>query len=142
MSITTYPCGCVYAGGSPFCLIHEKHLMTGTPEKHRASYLTVAQAYNLNVVCRPIALIGYGTFHVGSSLTRPDYHDVDLRCILPDEDYDRMFESDRGEPFLLFLNTAISEWIASRTGLPIDFQFQRATQANETFKGRRNGVGH
>lgn len=26
MSITTYPCGCVYAGGSPFCLIHERHL--------------------------------------------------------------------------------------------------------------------
>lgn len=24
--MTTYPCGCVYAGGSPFCVIHELHL--------------------------------------------------------------------------------------------------------------------
>jgi hypothetical protein len=43
---------------------------------------------------------------------------------------------------ILFLNTAISEWIAERTGLPIDFQFQKASEANEKFKGRRNGVGH
>jgi hypothetical protein len=112
-----------------------------SPDKHRVSYLTVSQAYNLNCACQPVASIGYGTFHVGSSLTRPDYHDVDLRCILPDDEYDRMFESDRGDQFLAFLNTAISEWIASRTGLPIDFQFQRATQANEKFMGRRNGVG-
>jgi hypothetical protein len=111
-------------------------------DKHRASYLTVNQAYNLNIACRPLALIGYGTFHVGSSLTKQDYHDVDLRCMLPDEQYDSMFGSDSGEAFLLFLNTAVSEWLAARSGLPIDFQFQRATEANETFKGRRNGVGH
>jgi len=109
--------------------------------KHRASYLTVPQQYALNVVCRPLARLGYGTFHVGSSLTRPDYRDVDLRCMLPDEEYDRMFDSDKGEPFLLLLNAAISEWLASRTGLPIDFQFQRASQANEAFTGQRNAVG-
>jgi hypothetical protein len=34
----------------------------------------------------------------------------------------------------------VSEWAAARTGLPIDFQFQRASEANE-FDGRRNGVG-
>src|SRR5258707_691931 len=110
--------------------------MSESSEKHRASYLTVSQSYNLNIVCRPVASIGYGTLHVGSSLTSPSYHDVDLSCILPDDEYDRMFESDRGESFLTFLNTAISEWIANRTGLPIDFQFQRATEANETFKGQ------
>ena len=117
--------------------------MTQPTEKHRASYLTVNQQYNLNIACRPLAMIGYGTFHVGSSLSKPDFHDVDLRCILPDDQYDAIFESDPGEAFLLFLNTAISEWVAARSGLPIDFQFQRATQANETFKGLgRNGVGH
>ena len=116
--------------------------MTQPPEKHRASYLTVSQAYALNVACSALRPFGYGTYHVGSSLTKPDYHDVDLRCMLADDEYDRMFDSDQGELRLLFLNTAISDWIAARTGLPIDFQFQRATNANETFKGIRNAVGH
>lgn len=109
--------------------------------KHRVSYLTVLQAYNLNCACRPLAAIGYGTFHVGSSLERPDYHDVDLRCILPDDEYDRtlVLFTHAG---ILFLNAAISEWLAARTSLPIDFQFQRATEANRDFTGRRNGVGH
>lgn len=26
--MTFYPCGCPHAGGSPFCLIHERNLMT------------------------------------------------------------------------------------------------------------------
>ena len=111
------------------------------PEKYRASYLTVSQAYDLNIACRPLARFGYGTFHVGSSLTKPDYHDVDLRCMMPDEEYDRLLTLFAYDG-ILFLNTAISEWVASRTGLPIDFQFQRATEANEKFTGRRSAVGH
>ena len=114
-------------------------------EKHRASYLTVLQQYNLNVACRPIHMLGYGTYHVGSSLTRPDYHDVDLRCILPDDEFDRLFgdfHPDRPNGLLHFLNAAVSEWIARRTQLPIDFQFQKASEANEKYKGPRNGVGH
>lgn len=110
-------------------------------EKHYASYLTVSQQYNLNIACRPVVMLGYGTFHVGSSLTRADYHDVDLRCMLPDEEFDRMFGGDGGDAFAKFLNVAISDWIAARSGLPIDFQFQRATDANKEFaECRRNGV--
>lgn len=112
--------------------------------KHRVSYLTVSQAFNLNVACRELATFGYGTFHVGSSLTRPDYHDVDLRCMLPDDEYDNMFSSDADQRRLKFLNTAISDWVSARTGLPIDFQFQRASDANAEFPmetHRRNGVG-
>ncbi len=108
------------------------------PIKHRASYLTVSQQYNLNVACRPLACLGYGTFHVGSSLTKPDYHDVDLRCIMADDEYDAMFGDEHK---LKFLNAAVSEWIQARTGLPIDFQFQRATEANAEFTGRRHAVG-
>ncbi len=110
-------------------------------EKHRASFLTVAQTYNLNIACQPLAALGYGTFHVGSSLERPDYHDVDLRCMLPDDEYGRMFGGPDSETKLLFLNTVISEWLRARTGLPIDFQFQHADKANEKYKGRRNAVG-
>lgn len=111
-------------------------------DKHRASYLTVSQQYDLNVACKALAPFGYGTFHVGSSLERSDYHDVDLRCILEDDEYGRLIGGRGSKERLEFLNTAISEWIAARTGLPIDFQFQQATDANEKFKGRRNAVGH
>ena len=54
-----------------------------------------------------------------------------------------MFPPDAGDHSsrLTFLNSAVSEWIAARTQLPIDFQFQRATQANAEFTGRRNLVG-
>lgn len=110
--------------------------------RRRATFLTVSQQYDLDVACRPLAvLFGYGVFHVGSSLERPDYRDVDLRCILADDEYDRMFADDKEGKRLKFLNVAISEWIQSRTNLPIDFQFQRAAQANAEFSGRRNGVG-
>lgn len=113
-----------------------------TTTVRRSSFLTVSQQYDLNVVCRPLAvLFGYGVFHVGSSLERADYRDVDLRCILSNDEYDRMFAGDKEGKRVKFLNVAISEWVQSRTGLPIDFQFQREAEANAEFTGRRNGVG-
>lgn len=112
-----------------------------TTKKHRVSYLTVSQQYDLNIACRPLAAFGHGTFHVGSSLAKPDYRDVDLRCMMPDDEYDRLLTLF-AHAGILFLNTAISEWVTARTGLPIDFQFQRSTQANEEFDGPRNAVGH
>jgi hypothetical protein len=114
------------------------------PEKHRASRLTISQQYALNVACKVLQPFGWGTYHVGSSLTRSDYHDVDLRCIMPDDEYARMFGDDeQAEARRLFLNAAVSEWLSKRTGLPIDFQFQTAGEANSTYAGgRRNAVGH
>lgn len=69
----------------------------------------------------------------------PNYRDVDLRCILDDVDYDAMITSNQAR--LGLLNTAMSEWLEARTGLPIDFQFQRQTEANAEFDGPRNFVG-
>jgi hypothetical protein len=111
--------------------------------KERCSYLSVTQNFNLEIACRSVEEafrdLGYGLFQVGSSLERANWRDVDLRCMLTDEDYDQ-FIGDRRRLYLL--NTAISEWLTARTGLPIDFQFQRATEANKEFGGRpRNAVG-
>jgi hypothetical protein len=106
----------------------------------RVNFLTVSQNYDLNIACRPLSFFGYGTFHVGSSITRSDYHDVDLRCILGDSEFDALFNS-QDDSKLKFLNVAVSEWVQARTGLPIDFQFQRMTEANEKFKGPRNSMG-
>ena len=53
---------------------------------------------------------------------------------------DQLFGGNKA--LLYFLNAAVSEWIGARTGLPIDFQIQRQTDANLEFKGRpRNAVG-
>jgi len=107
---------------------------------HRATYLTVQQQFNLEHACRLLsASFGMHTYHVGSSLERPDWRDVDLRCILDDADYDVLIGANKTK--LKFLNVAISEWLAARSGLPVDFQFQRQTEANAEFKGRRNAVG-
>lgn len=126
---------CNWSGPASACGLDE-------PEKHRASWLTVPQQFLLNAACRPLKDFGYGTYHVGSSLERDDYHDVDVRCILADDEFDGMFSREGGVNRLAFLNAAVSKWISDCTGLPIDFQFQRATEANEQFKGRRNALGH
>lgn len=89
---------------------------------------------------------GWHTFHVGSSLRSladgGPWRDVDVRCMLDDDEFDRVFPGAWPSPYgyptgprLALLNVAVSEWLRARTGLPIDFQFQRLTQANEMFPG-------
>jgi hypothetical protein len=39
-----------------------------------------------------------GVFLVGSCLVRPDYRDVDVRAMLADEQYDRLFPADSDAP--------------------------------------------
>lgn len=110
------------------------------PEKKRATQLSVPEMFRLNHACRVLsAAFGFHNYHVGSSLENPNYRDVDVRCILDDEDYDRLIGAN--EHRLGLLNAALSEWLQSRTNLPVDFQFQRMTNANQEFDGRRNFVG-
>lgn len=110
-----------------------------TAIRKRATYLSVTQAFNLDLACRPLWVAGFHVYLVGSCLHRQDYRDVDLRAIMPDEDYDAMFGASDMTPSLF--GVAISEWIASRTGLPIDFQFQQCTKANAEFDGERHAIG-
>lgn len=100
----------------------------------RASYLQVRQMYVLNLACQPIRDKFGGLYLVGSVLTRPDYRDVDIRCMLDDEVDFAIVHSG-------FMNAAISDWLAARTGLPVDFQFQWTEQANKEFSGMRNAIG-
>lgn len=72
-------------------------------------------------------------------MKRRDWHDVDVRCILDDDEFAQMFpgeepgKSFRQNPRLALLNAALSEWMQARTGLPVDFQFQQQTAANAEF---------
>lgn len=97
--------------------------------ENRATWIGVPDMYRLNVACRTVraACDGVGLMLVGSSLTRRDYRDVDLRMILWDEDFAARFPN---AGWLMLANAAMSDWLAKSTGLPIDFQFQSMTEAN------------
>lgn len=119
-----------------------KVTIDGEPaEKWRANWLPSPHFYNLNQAC---ALINRAfpegmCYLVGSSLKRRDYRDVDVRLMLPDAEYDRIFVAgDWTNPYWSLLCTSISLWLRQQTDLPIDFQIQRQTQANETH-GRSTG---
>ncbi len=106
----------------------------------RATHLHITKLHALEHECRRFtAAFGYNAYLVGSALERQDYRDVDLRLMLPDEEYDAFIGANNER--LTLLNDALSDWLAARTGLPVDFQFQRRTEANEEHDGRRNAVG-
>lgn len=106
----------------------------------RATYLNVPQMFALEHACRLLsAAYGFRTYLVGSVLQRPDFRDVDLRCILDDAEYDATIGTNKTR--LRLMNAALSEWIAARTSLNIDFQFQKQTEANAEFSGPRSFMG-
>jgi hypothetical protein len=104
------------------------------PRKWRANYVGSPAMYNLNQACLLInkALGDFGCYLVGSSIQRRDFRDVDVRFIMADEEYDRLFKNQDGwlNPLWSLMCTTFSMWLEKQTGLPIDFQIQRMTQAN------------
>lgn len=91
---------------------------------------------------------GQVPYLVGSALERRDFGDVDVRIILDDHLYDALFPApkyhpQRAQALWSMLCEAISVWGRQETGLPIDFQFQRMTEANaeEPGAGHRSALG-
>ena len=78
---------------------------------------------------------------VGSCMTRPDYRDVDVRMILADERFDRMFLRPIEDPMRHFIENAVTDHYVHATGLRIDFQIQRQTEANAKYPGVRQPLG-
>lgn len=111
----------------------------------RANYLPVPHVFNLNQACMVLSeAFGYGVYLVGSSLHKRDYRDVDVRAILPDEEYDRLFPGigiEQHHPLWSVMCASISLFLEKATGLPVDFQIQRQTEANEKYKGARHALG-
>lgn len=112
------------------------------------TYIHITKAYALNQACRSLVdAFGWSIFQVGSSLYRRDWFDIDVRCILNDDEFARMFPGEdsrqpwRENPRLALLNAAMSEWLQARTGLPVDFQFQQQTAANAEHQGLRSALG-
>jgi hypothetical protein len=112
--------------------------------KRRPHWLGQTNFYNLNSACRTVCsafAFGYGIFLVGSCLRTKDYRDVDVRAMIPDDKFNDLFPEYKPNNPGTYWNlvcTAISEWLQARTGLPIDFQIQRASDANREFPSKEN----
>lgn len=88
---------------------------------------------------------GHIPYQVGSSLTQKrGWRDVDVRLILPDDEYAHYF-NDPFKPVhdglrLMSWNLAWSVLGRYMTRSPIDFQIQQQTLANEEFNGVRSAL--
>lgn len=106
--------------------------------------LSPRQMFLLDQACHPInEALGerFGTYLVGTSAHRQQYRDVDVRTIMSDKKHDRLSKAI-GLEGIAFLGIAIGQYLASLTGLPIDYQIQRQTEANALHDGIRNPLGH
>lgn len=102
----------------------------------RANYLPLSKYHLLNEACMPVArAFDANPMLVGSCVTRPDYLDVDVRMIVPDDEFDAMFDGRDALWSLLCLT--VSEYLSAASGLPVDFQVQRMSYAAGE-KGRRD----
>ncbi len=110
----------------------------------RANYVAAPHFYNLNQACALInKALDSMCYLVGSSLVTKDYRDVDVRCIMADAAYDRLFRNEYGwtNPLWSLMCTTWSAWLSQQSGLPVDFQIQRQTRANAEHDGKRSALG-
>lgn len=108
--------------------------------KRKSCYLTTAQLADLELACVPIKdALGRPPYLVGSTHKRLEYRDVDVRSILPDEQFDALFGRQKFWGLWCLL---ISHYLSIETGLAVDYQVQRQTEANEKYGGEpRNPLG-
>ena len=127
-----------------------KKAATPAAKAKKASYIGAPAVFLLELACQHVnaAFRSYGCYVVGSSLERADWRDVDVRMIMSDEEFAKLFPdaslvtaSWEFDPRWLLMTTALSAHLSKASGLPIDFQFQPQTFANERHKGPRNAIG-
>jgi hypothetical protein len=88
---------------------------------------------------------GHIPYHVGSSLLeKAGWRDVDVRVMLPDDEYAalQLGDPDRTHDNPKWVSTVLA-WSAfgkALTGLPIDFQIQQLTHANAKNPGPRSAL--
>ncbi|MFE1451969.1 hypothetical protein [Streptomyces olivaceoviridis] len=91
------------------------------------------------------AAFGHLPYLVGSAAIGKQWRDVDVRLILPDDEFDALFPTgarpSHQDGRWALLCAAISELARVRTGLPVDFQIQRMSFANDRYPGVRLALG-
>lgn len=115
----------------------------------RIHWVPAAAHFNLTAACQVVNNAfredGYGCYHVGSSLIRGDYQDVDVRYVMSDDGFAKWFGSAENlhlNPVWALMCTAIGTWLSKQSGLPVDFQIQQMTAANAEFSGERRPIGY
>ncbi|MEV1013795.1 MULTISPECIES: hypothetical protein [unclassified Micromonospora] len=86
---------------------------------------------------------GHVPYQVGSSLNSKQWRDVDVRLILPDDEFAVLFgknASSETNPKLGAVTLAFATLGQQMTGLPIDFQIQPQGWANEHYPGPRSAL--
>ncbi len=87
---------------------------------------------------------GHVPYHVGSSLSSKQWRDVDVRLIIPDDEFAERFgdrnQSAETNPKLGAITLAFATLGQQMTGLPIDFQIQPQSWANEKYPGPRSAL--
>lgn len=125
---------------------------TPTPsrEKAKASYVGAPAIFALERECQLLWAAfcdpddSYsGIYLVGSALEKPEWRDVDVRLMMGDEFFARLFPDAllhsaawEKDPRWLVMTTSIASHLRAATGLPVDFQFQPTKFANERHGGR------
>lgn len=107
----------------------------------RKSALSTLQFARVNHACVVVyEALGDPPYLVGSATRNEGFRDVDIRSILADDEWDAMF---KGKAFFWSLFClGVSAYLSDVTGLPIDYQAQRMTEANAKFGGlHRNPMG-
>lgn len=113
----------------------------------RANWIPAPHYFNLNMACMPLVqAFGHCIYLVGSSLEKRDFRDVDIRAILDDAEFERLFPGAANSPaynaLWSVMSASISLMLSQQSGLPVDFQFQQQTAANK-IEGRtkRHPIG-
>jgi hypothetical protein len=121
-------------------------------ETKKICYVGAPAIFALEAACQFVnaALGDYGCYLVGSCLERADWRDVDVRFIMGDEKFAALFPNVdlsigsaiwEFDPRWLLFNTSICQWLRAQTGLPVDFQIQPQTFANERHNKTRSAIG-
>lgn len=119
-------------------------------KRKKVSYVGVPAIFKLQLACKQLneAYGDFGCYHVGSSLERADWRDVDIILIMDDADFRREFPGagpamKHYEHDLKWLinSIAISGWLSELAGVPVDFKIQPKSIANEQHKGLRSALG-
>lgn len=116
----------------------------------KSDFVGAPAIFHLSNACLLInkAFGGFGCYLVGSALERPDFRDVDVRFIMEDAEFDKLFPCASPHVADSFINprwslicSAISELLRKQTGLPVDFQIQKQSHANKRYGFRRHPLG-
>lgn len=115
-------------------------------EPHPVIGVGMPAALHLDAFGREIeAAFDHLPYLVGTAAVGKQWRDVDVRLILPDDEFDALFPNDirpaHQDGRWGLLCAALSELARVRTGLPVDFQIQRQSYANERYPGVRQALG-